>query len=100
MQPTVPEDNQGHLRGSESEGNAEESHLTPDVQVDGVVFIKTPETRHSADNSTPDVQFHGVVFIKHQKLIPVQLHLLLMFKSTMWCLFNTRNSCKCSKHYK
>ena len=32
------EDNQCHLSGSEREGNAEETHLSPDVQVDGVVF--------------------------------------------------------------
>ena len=37
---TKPEDNQSHLSSSEREGNLEESHLIPDVQVDGVVFKK------------------------------------------------------------
>ena len=32
--------NQCHLSGSEREGNAEETHLSPDVQVDCVVFPK------------------------------------------------------------
>ena len=41
------EDNQCHLSGSEREGNAEETHLSPDVQVDGVAFPKMPETRYS-----------------------------------------------------
>ena len=42
------EDNQSHLSGSEREGNAEESLLTPDEQVAGVVSAKTPEIRPSA----------------------------------------------------
>ena len=46
--PDDTENNQCHLSGSEREGNAEETHLSPDVQVDGVVFWKTPETRQSA----------------------------------------------------
>ena len=37
------EDNKSHLSGSEREGNAEESLLTPDEQVAGVVSAKTPE---------------------------------------------------------
>ena len=42
------EDNQSHLSGSERAGNAEESLLTPDEQVAGVVSAKTPEVRPSA----------------------------------------------------
>ena len=45
------EASQCHLGGSEREGNAEETHMSPDVQVDGVVF---PE--------------------KYQKLAPVEIN--------------------------
>ena len=42
------EDDQSHHSDSEREGNAEESLLTPDEQVAGVVSAKAPETRPSA----------------------------------------------------
>ena len=45
--------NQSHLSGSEGEGKAEESLLTPDVQVDGVVSAKAPETCPSAEEVHP-----------------------------------------------
>ena len=44
------EASQCHLCGSEREGNAEETHVSPDVQVNGVVFPK-----------------------KYQKLAPVEI---------------------------
>ncbi|MCG8623128.1 MAG: hypothetical protein MJE68_14180, partial [Proteobacteria bacterium] len=47
------EDNQSHLSDSEREGNAEESLLTPDAQVNGVVSGKAPETRPSAQEEYP-----------------------------------------------
>ena len=47
------EDNQSHFSDSEREGNPEESLLTSDVQVDGVVSAKTPETRPSAEDEYP-----------------------------------------------
>ena len=49
------EDNQSHLSDSEREGKAEESLLTPDVQVTGVVS-QTLENRPSAVEHQPDDQ--------------------------------------------
>ena len=41
----MAEDNQIHLNGCEKDSDPEESHLIPDAQVNGVVFLKKiPET--------------------------------------------------------
>ena len=71
--PAVPtevegtdEDNQSHLSGSEGDGYAEESFLTPDEQDIGVVPKQTLEKCPSADN-TPDEQDIGVVSMTLEK---------------------------------
>ena len=71
--PAVPteaegtdEDNQSHLSGSEGDGYAEASLLTPDEQDISVVPKQTLEKRPSADN-TPDEQDIGVVSITLEK---------------------------------
>ena len=48
----MAEDNQIHLNGCEKDGDPEESHLIPDAQVNGVVFLKKiPETHLSGAKS-------------------------------------------------
>ena len=59
-EPEVPyaetdEDNQSHFSDSEREGNAEESLLTPDEQVTGVVS-QTLETRPECSTSTTSTE--------------------------------------------
>ena len=62
-EPEVPyaetdEDNQSHFSDSEREGNAEESLLTPDEQVTGVVS-QTLETHPECSTSTTSTEQDG-----------------------------------------
>ena len=60
------EDNQSHLSGSEGDGYAEESLLTPDEQDISVVPKQTLENHPSAD-TTPDEQDIGLVSMTLEK---------------------------------
>ena len=78
---------------SEREGNAEETHLAPDVQVNSVVFPKTPETRHSRLQLTLNISKLNINFIPKTMifLMSRQIYTLKMIFINPLCITATYN---------
>ena len=66
---------------SEREGNAEETYLAPDVQVDGVLFLKTPETRHSKEDNQSHLNSKNNDFphVEANLYVKIDIHQFVMY---------------------